>query len=384
MEDVIEEVAASEGCAALASLIDSSGSIPMSERAKMLVAGDGRVIGTIGGGCLEAEIINSGREVLESGHPHLTEYTMTEEQAGESGLNCGGTVRIYTERIEGDAGRRVYAEVVQAKEGREPCVLATILARTAPAAGAGARALFRRDGRHPEGRGTEAFGNRILDELVGAQVADVLIAEQAVVARFDRAAAGLDADQAAALGLEPEATEVEVFLEPYVPPPVLYVFGGGHVGAQICRLAKNVGFHVVVVDDRPAFANSERHPTADECLVAADIPELFETLPLDEQSYIVAASRGHQLDEVVVREAIGRPARYIGMLGSERKKMIMWKRIEAGGGSRDRLDAVCAPIGLNIGADNPEEIAVSVVAELIDVRRGDRKEWKTKQKRPHL
>ena len=379
MEDVIEKVAASDGCTALASLIGSSGSIPMSERAKMLVAADGRVIGTIGGGCLEAEIINCGREVLESGHPHLTEYTMTEEQAGESGLNCGGTVRIYTERIEGDAGRRVYSEILQAKEGREPCVLATVLARTAPADDAHARVLFRHDD-----SSSGSFGHLALDELVRAHTEGVLAAEEAVVACFERASVGLDVDQAAALGLESEATEVEVFLEPYVPPPVLYVFGGGHVGAQICRLAKNVGFHVVVVDDRPAFANSERHPTADECLVAADIPELFETLPLDEQSYIVAASRGHQLDEVVVREAIGRPARYIGMLGSERKKMIMWKRIEAGGGSRDRLDAVCAPIGLNIGADNPEEIAVSVVAELIDVRRGDRKEWKTKQKRPHL
>ena len=382
MDDVIRDLAATDERTALASLIGSSGSIPMSERAKMLVAVNGRVTGTIGGGCLEAEVINGGREVLESGHPHVTEYTMTEEQAGESGLNCGGSVRIYTERIDNDTSRRVFSEIVRAREDRTPCVLATVLASKAGLAGkAQPRVLFLGDG-----SSSGSFGEARLDELVRAEAVAVLVGEEAVVARFDRAVHGLDVDQAAALGLEPtpdEGSTVEVFLEPFVPPPMLYVFGGGHVGAQICRLAKNVGFHVVVVDDRPVFANAERHPEADDCLVAASIPELFEKLPLYDQSYIVAASRGHQLDEAIIRQAIERPARYIGMLGSERKKVIMWKRIEADGGARDRLDQVHSPIGFNIGADNPEEIAVSVVAELIDVRRGGKKEWKTKKKRPY-
>ena len=377
MEDVIKEAADADGPQALASLVDSSGSIPMSERAKMLVAADGRVIGTIGGGCLEAEIINCGREVVESGRPHVTEYTMTEEQAGESGLNCGGTVRIYTERIDDSSGRQVFSLIMRAKADRVPCVLATVLAQFEPGDTSRARVLFFGDG-----TSSGSFGSSQFDDQVRAQVDAVLVDEEAVVVSLE--SAGVEADSAAAIGLESGTigeAAVEVFLEPFVPPPVLYIFGGGHVGAQICRLAKNVGFYVVIVDDRPAFANLGRHPDADECIVATDIPALFGELPLDNQSYIVAASRGHQLDEVVLREAVQKPARYIGMLGSERKKIIMWKRIEAEVGCGERLEQVHAPIGFNIGADNPEEIAVSVVAELVDIRRGEKREWKTKRKR---
>ncbi len=113
-------------------------------------------------------------------------------------------------------------------------------------------------------------------------------------------------------------------------------------------------------------------------LSVQELDQVFAQLPIDEQSFIVAATRGHQHDEVVVEQAIRTPARYIGMLGSERKKLLMWKRLEARGFPRQRLDQVYAPIGLNIGADTPEEIAVSVVAELIKVRRGATKQWKTK------
>jgi xanthine dehydrogenase accessory factor len=187
----------------------------------------------------------------------------------------------------------------------------------------------------------------------------------------------LDEGHLERLGFAPGET-AEVFVEPFLPPPVLYVFGGGHVGHQIGRLAKNVGFRMVIVDDRPAFANPQRHPEADECLVA-EMEGVFEQLPIDGQSYIVAATRGHQHDEVVVEQAIRTPARYIGMLGSERKKMVLWKRIEKRGGDRKKLERVYAPIGMNIGADTPEEIAVSVVAELIRVRRGVKKPWKTKR-----
>jgi xanthine dehydrogenase accessory factor len=175
-----------------------------------------------------------------------------------------------------------------------------------------------------------------------------------------------------------KAAQSEVFIEPFLPEPILYVFGGGHVGGQIGALAKNVGFRVVIIDDRPAFANSERHPLVDECRVV-ELGEGLADLLVDDQSYLVAATRGHQHDEIIVEQAIKAPARYIGMLGSERKKLMLWKRIEGRGGQREGLDRVFAPIGVNIGADTPEEIAVSVVAELIAVRRGSRKVWKTKK-----
>ena len=375
MGDVLDEVAVlrrERKRGALASLVESSGSIPMSVRAKMLIRDDGTVAGTIGGGCLEAEILSVGSEVLETERPHTTRYTMTEQQAGESGLNCGGSVRIYTEPIGSGGDGDVYASVLTARSERRECVLATVLA-SEPVRGHGRNKRLM----YADGARLGELGVPGLDEWVDGQAGGVLKRERAAVVPFEESTPRADVGHWRALGVA-TSQSVEVYLEPFVPPPMLYVFGGGHVGAQICRLAKNVGFHVVVIDDRPSFANADRHPYADDCVVE-EIDSVFDSLDFDQQTYVVAATRGHQHDEVVVENAIRTPARYIGMLGSERKKMVLWKRIEERGGDPGRLAEVLAPIGFNIGADDPEEIAVSVVAELIDVRRGSVKEWKTKR-----
>ena len=375
MEDVLQEVVAMRrggGRGALASLVESSGSIPMSGRAKMLIRDDGSVAGTIGGGCLEAEILTVGREVLSTRCPHTTRYTMTEKQAGESGLNCGGTVRIYTEPVEPDSEPDLFAAVVDAKTRRRECVMATVLASQKLPDGEPNKLLL-----FPDGDRLGRLDSAALNECVEQWAAEVLQRERPRVFNLPEESPSLDSRSREALGAA-GLEGVEVYLEPFMPPPVLYVFGGGHVGAQICSLAKNSGFHVVVIDDRPLFANPERHPEADEC-VAAEIEKVFELLPFDDQTYVVAATRGHQHDEIVVELAIRTPARYIGMLGSERKKLILWDRIESRGGDRSRLEEVYAPIGFNIGADTPEEIGISVVAELIEVRRGRVKEWKTKR-----
>lgn len=357
MEDILatlEQLSRSGEPVALASLIESSGSIPMSERAKMVVRSGGRAHGTIGGGCLEAEILATAGDVLKHGRPHSTRYTMTEQQAGEHGLNCGGTVRIYTERVDPSAAD-LFSSIAQARKERTACVLAT---RIGPSPAGTGRALC-----HADGRRLGSLGSESLDAAVQSH------ARQSM----ERAEPSLESL------VEGEDEGVEVFLEPFAPPPMLYIFGGGHVGGQICRLAHNVGFRVIVVDDRPLFASRARHPDADEC-IAADVEDVFRRIPIDDQTYVVAATRGHQHDEIVVEHAIRTPARYIGMLGSERKKMILWKRIQERGGSRERLDRIYAPIGLNIGADTPEEVAVSVVAELIQERRGSRRKlWKTKR-----
>ena len=349
MEDILSEIVRRKKQGermALASLVWSTGSIPMSERAKMIVAECGDVVGTIGGGCLEAEVLSAGRTALETGENQLLRYTMTEKQAGESGLNCGGSVRIYTEVIEPDEAADFYGRVLAARRARRGCALATLLA------GEGRLWLG------ADGSTCGSLGTPQADRAVEEHLPTVLGRERGLVCELGEGA--------------------EVFIEPFLPEPVLYVFGGGHVGGQICALAKNVGFRVVLIDDRPGFANSDRHPQADECLVAG-MEEVFARLPIDAQSYIVAATRGHQHDEVVVEAAIKTPARYIGMLGSERKKLILWRRIAARGGDPQCLDAVFAPIGANIGADTPAEIAVSVVAELIEQRRGTSKAWKTKR-----
>ncbi len=355
MEDVLGEIItqATDGRrVALASLVWSTGSIPMSDRAKMLVLEDGQIVGTIGGGCLEAEVYAAGRQVLDTETPSDMRYTMTEKQAGESGLNCGGTVRIYTELITPELAETLYARIADARQQRRGCLLLTRLHSSD-------RLLLGLDGlvwaRSGLGEWEEGASGPM----------------EAVIAK-GRGQLFLNEGVGNGIGKN------EFFAEPFMPPPVLFIFGGGHVGGQVCALAKNVGFRVVLIDDRPAFANAERHPYADEC-IAGDIDDIFPTLPIDDQSYILALTRGHQHDELVVERAIETPARYIGMLGSERKKLVLWKRIEERGGCREKLDRVYAPIGANIGADTPEEIAVSVLAELVKVRRGVRKVWKTKR-----
>jgi xanthine dehydrogenase accessory factor len=332
---------------ALSSLIWSSGSIPMSDRAKMLVAEDGAILGTIGGGCLEAEILALAGQVIRSQQPQLSHFTLTEEQAGEGGLNCGGSLRIFTEPI---AGQQLFAALWRARQERRACALVSAL----PEARHPLPKLLVVPGQALQG----TLGSAALDQWA-ADRAETLIAQ------------GKNETEMV------EREGEEFFIEPYPPVPVLYIFGGGHVGGQVCRLAAQVGFWVVMIDDRPQFANPRRHPEAAQWVVG-DMAGVFAELPIDGQSYIIAATRGHQHDEVVVEQAIRTPARYIGMLGSERKKLLMWQRLEARGGARQRLEEIYAPVGLNIGADTPEEIAVSVVAELIRVRRGTVKEWKTK------
>jgi xanthine dehydrogenase accessory factor len=348
MDDVIAAVAllADSGeTAVLSSLVASSGSIPMSARAKMLVAADGTVLGTIGGGCLEAEILAVAGDVRGSGRPQITSYTMTEKQAGEHGLNCGGTVKIFSELVDATVGR-FYADIESARKCRASCALVTALDDSA-------RLFFGSQGKR---RGS--LGADLNDEVL-PWVQDCLQRESPALHATGEAARGL-------------------FVEPFAPPPLLYVFGGGHVGGQIAKLAHNAGFYVVIVDDRSYFANAERHPDVDECL-ADETEAIFARIPIDEHTYIVAATRGHANDEVVVEQAIRTPACYVGMLGSERKKLTLWNRIEARGGCRSKLDEVYAPVGFNIGADTPEEIAICVVGEMIQVRRGAKKKWKTKR-----
>ncbi len=350
MEDVIGRLLNEVGkgkAVALASLVWSTGSIPMSDSAKMLVTESGEIVGTIGGGCLEAEVFAAGQSVLKSEVPSDMRYTMTEKQAGENGLNCGGTVRIYTERIDAAEGGEAFAMIEKAKVHREPRIMVTELNGT------------RRYVTDEEGKIIWAKGDRpfwISEEIAGV--------------KFNSREGGT------ILGTPEE--EGEFFVEPFWPQPRAYVFGGGHVGGQVAALAKNVGFYVVLIDDRPFFANRDLHPYADEC-IAGEIDCVFESLPVDEQSFILALTRGHQYDEQVVEHALDTPAGYIGMLGSERKKILLWKKILQRGADPQRLEEVFSPIGINIGADTPEEIAVSVVAEMVRVRRGVRKEWKTKK-----
>jgi xanthine dehydrogenase accessory factor len=162
---------------------------------------------------------------------------------------------------------------------------------------------------------------------------------------------------------------LEVFVEPILPVPVLYLFGAGHVAVNTYKVARAAGFDVVVVDDRESFANCERFPEARE-VVAEAFDQAFTRLAPGESSYIVIVTRGHRDDMRVLRWAVTTPARYIGMIGSRRKTLAIYKELIEEGMEPALFERVSAPVGLEIGAVTPEEIAVAIVAELIAVRRG--------------
>jgi len=350
MKDVFEEalklMAANEP-AALSTIVSSKGSLPMSKKAKMLVRGDGKIIGTVGGGCLEADVWDEARDVMDAGEASLQKFILTEEHAGENGLNCGGNVEIFTEPLLKADAEEMFTEITRIRDARESAVLAT---RVTSGQSTASKILVRQDGSSMGSLGDPALESAVREVLAehGRIPEDLL--------------------EVLEVGADSQGQPHRVFLESIVPEPSLYLFGGGHVSFAIARIAATVGFRIVIVDDRPMFANKDRFPMADETLIL-DLDSAFDDLKIDDLSYICAVTRGHQFDKPIVRQAMNTNAAYIGMLGSRRKIALMWKEFEAEGFSQEQLARVHAPIGLDIGADNPEEIAVSVVAELVNQRR---------------
>ena len=360
MREILEEVVgliARRQNAALASVVSARGSLPMSRRSKLLVLPDGSQRGTVGGGCLEAEVHSMARLAMTSSLASLRRFTLTEKKAGAEGLNCGGTVEILIEPIGamGDGALQVYRQAVASMTVREETVMATVIASPERPVDEPVMRLL--------GKGIVSWkGLRVGAGSLGV---DRLLTEWAV----EEALTVLGQDRACLVRVPEElAARASLLLETLDAPPTLYLFGGGHVSLAVARVARTAGFRIVVVDDRPAFANAERFPEADQTLVLP-MDQAMARLPIDKGSYIVAVTRGHQHDEPVIEQAIRTPAAYIGMIGSRRKVAIMWERLRARGITDDQLARVRAPIGLPIGGDSPGEIAVSIVAELVQARR---------------
>ena len=354
MQDVFVEALELIGSgekAALSTIVSSNGSLPMSKKAKMLVRPDGKIVGTVGGGCLEADVWAEAKHVLETGEPTLQRFILTEEHAGEDGLNCGGNVEIFTEPVASGRSENILKEVAAIREERGSAVLATLVS----------------------GGVKDGWQSKLLIKEDGSKVGTLGYpeADEAVLAALSEEE-GIPEDLLQVVELEVDGLAgkeaLKIFMESICPEPTLYLFGGGHVSFAIARIASTVGFRIVVIDDRPMFANKERFPMAEETLTL-DMETAFEHLQIDDLSYIVAVTRGHQHDKPVVEQALTTEPAYLGMIGSRRKIALMWKDLEAKGFPREKLERVHAPIGLDIGSDSPEEIAVSVVAELIQVRR---------------
>ncbi|MHC4401833.1 MAG: XdhC family protein [Planctomycetota bacterium] len=294
LETLVDRVTSGSPCA-LCTVVGTRGSTPQTAGAMLLVLPDGQAEGTVGGGCVEAEVRRRALAMLSSGASGLVRLVLDHDYGWDDGLICGGRLDVAV-------------------------VCPTDASEATP---------FREAADRIRRQQTAQLVLRVLDE--GKRV------------------------------------EYRLNIE---PTPTLLVAGAGHVGAAVAKLAVSLGFRVVVVDDRSDLLNDRRLPPPVE-KVAGDIQTTLLEWPVDANTYVVVLTRGHAHDEQALHAVIDSPARYIGMIGSRRKIRIIFDDLEALGVSRASLDRVHTPIGLSIGAVTVSEIAVSVAAELIQVRRAE-------------
>ncbi|MCK6620041.1 MAG: XdhC family protein [Calditrichaceae bacterium] len=332
---------------ALATVVRCKGSTPQKPGAKMLIRADGSAIGTLGGGCVEGDIWAIATEMLRKKEPpQFRSYTLNEELAAEDGLVCGGTMYFWIEPVyPGDAVLPFMLPILEAIAGGKPLALATVVkAGSGGDPPAGSKLLVYEDG--------ETFASPENREI------------EAEVLKAGRRLAALGENE-----YLQTSGAAEIFVEGFTTPPTLIIMGGGHVGKAVSSLAATLGYRIIIIDDREDFANPERFPEAFRT-IAADYEEGLGQVSVNLNTFIVIATRGHRHDDVALQAALRTPARYLGLLGSKRKSLLIYKNLYEKGIPLSRIREIHAPVGLNIGALTPEEIAVSIMGEIIAVRRG--------------
>ncbi len=329
----------------VATVVKTRGMTPQKSGAKLLIREDGSSLGTLGGGCVEGDMWWYAKEILRDGSgPQLRVYTLTADLAEKDGLVCGGTMHFWLEPFRGQAAdHSSISEIEHARGGGPPVALATVV-KGNDLLQTGKKILIQDDGRL---QGT--LGSPGLDEEL---------------AKVGRQLAPNGEDRL----IETEAG-AEIYVEGFTAPPTLIVLGAGHVGKAVCSLAPALGFQVVIIDDRPEFANKKRFPEASEIMVA-EFDKALQQRDVHRNSFILIATRGHKLDDMATLAAVETEARYIGLLGSKRKNVLIFKSLLKHGVAAARIHEIHAPVGLDIGALTPEEIAVSVMAEIISCIRG--------------
>jgi xanthine dehydrogenase accessory factor len=335
----------------VASIVRDRGSTPRKAGAKMLIDPSGAQLGTVGGGCGEAEVTSRAPRVLATGEPQRIEVSLLEDDGWESPSICGGVLDVFLERAGTTFGGVATAELfaaLDAARARGPAA-AVVTVTAAPHARAGLL-----------GRKTVVDERGVQQLPLGDEALDAAAVEHALQALAPGDAVEEDAGGGVAL-----------FVEPLVCAPELVIVGAGHVGQALARVAPAAGFTVTVLDDRPSFANPIRLPEA-RTIVVADPRAALAELPARAPRAIVLVTRGHRLDAECLRVALGLESIYLGMIGSRRRVRRILEHLAKEGADPERVARVHAPIGLDIGAETPGEIAVAIVAEIVNVRRGGR------------
>jgi len=342
----IEKLARAEKRVAMATLVATHGTSPKREGAKMWVGEEGRILGSVTiGGCVDARVIAESEKALSSFKSRLVEMKLADEDAWEIGFSCAGDLDVLIEPVDLTDPKGnlfdLYRAVRVALDQGHGAVLATALQDSA------LKLLVLETG---ETSGT--LGSPDLDRAAR------VVALELVRKR-----------NSCTVALGPNASPVEVFFEVHGPPPILMVFGAGHVAMPLISLAHDLGLKTIVVDGRPRFATRERFPDVDELLIG--IPsEIAETLSYTSSTFVVLTAHDYKYDLPVLRVVLpARPA-YVGLLGSRRRGKAIKEFLQDGGMEPALLEQLHVPTGLDIGADTAAEIALSILAEAVAIKSG--------------
>ncbi len=349
MKEVIEEalnLLENRQPCVLATVVRTKGMTPQKAGAKQLIRQDGSSIGTLGGGCVEGDIWFYAKQMLrEKSAPQFRDYYLNEDVAAKDGLVCGGTMYFFLNPLFEQSDFLPFAEeMVSAYKGGPPVSLATVVSVPEDKKHLGAQLLIREDGSTSGSLGDSDLEQRAIE--VSRRIANVGGNEF------------LEAEDG-----------TQVYVEGFTTPPALVIMGGGHIGRAVYNLALTLGFRVFIVDDRPEFANKERFPQATQTVVA-EFDKALDSLTLNFNTFILVATRGHRFDDMATLAAVKTPARYIGLLGSKRKNLLIFRDLLKAGIPLQRIKEIHAPVGLDIGALTPEELAVSIMAEMVMCLRG--------------
>jgi xanthine dehydrogenase accessory factor len=340
--DHIDELRRAQGRVAVATLVNTRGTTPRKEGAKMVVGERGDIVGSVTiGGCVDAQVIEEAEDVLASMRPRLLELNLGDEEAWEIGLTCGGTIEVFVEPLaldrRDDTATRFYDRVhAHARAGGRGAIVTRL----------------------------EGDGGKLLvldDGTVEGTLGDAFLDERFVTEARTAAAAGTSRT----LFLE----GVRAFVEVVTPPALLLVVGASHVAMPLVTLARTLGYRTAVLDGRPRFATRERFPDADDLKIG--IPsELVAGYPLIATTALVLVAHDYKYDLPVLRHALASPVGYIGMLGSSRRGAAIVKLLREEGVDAASLARVRVPIGLDLGARSAPEIALAVLAEIQMARTG--------------
>jgi len=337
---------------ALATIIRTLGSTPRNTGAKMQVLADGRIMGTIGGGSSEAEAKQKALEVLlDIKYPKKFRVDMTNDIAAGNGMACGGVMDVFIDFIgHGDVyTRQVVSQYVSSLEKKENPLLVTIT-------GAG------------EGN-KDLLGRKMAFLPRKKEAGDLLTGELTEKARELSVRVRGEREPKLETVLTRDNNRIELFFEPSFIVPHLLVLGGGHISRPLVNMASILGYQTTVVDDRPAFANKERF-ARDTQVICQDFGGYLGNLKVSPNTFVVIVTRGHQHDLDCLREIISKPAAYAGMIGSGRKVQAILDQLESEGISPEQLKEIYTPIGLKLGSETPEEIALCILAEIVSIWRG--------------